>query len=333
MHKHFDYIDGLKGWAILLVVIGHSIQGTVTNFDNNIIFRVIYSFHMPMFMFLSGMVARYSSNDSWFIFLKKRFTTLVVPFVAWYVINYLITGIYRQVGLYEYVKRLILSPDWGLWFLWVLFVNYCFLVLNIKMEKGLGAFSFIVTYFLIKWLPTDLAGLGLVKIYYVFFVLGYVVMKYRDKLQYYWDKCKLVTLILFPGFVIHWYRIGYFDFGNNLQSILSQLKIGFLYEYVFLILNLIMVMCGIGLSYLLFKLFEKSLLGKVLIFLGTYTLDIYVTNQLFSNVGIGSGFLKIASSTIFAILFSLTISFILLRRVDLLNTLLLGGRKIDYDHN
>lgn len=49
-------IDGLRGIAIMLVVIGHVIQYVFSpnTFDDNLLFRVIYSFHMPLFMFISG---------------------------------------------------------------------------------------------------------------------------------------------------------------------------------------------------------------------------------------------------------------------------------------
>lgn len=53
--KRINYIDRLKGFAILLVVMGHvslfSFRG-----NDNAVFGVIQSFHMPLFMFLSGIV-------------------------------------------------------------------------------------------------------------------------------------------------------------------------------------------------------------------------------------------------------------------------------------
>ena len=54
-------IDNLKGIGITLVVIGHCIQYGSGNiflqnnlFYTNILFRFIYSFHMPFFMLISG---------------------------------------------------------------------------------------------------------------------------------------------------------------------------------------------------------------------------------------------------------------------------------------
>ena len=54
------WISILQGWSMLLVVIGHV---TLTNiFENPAtpisaeVERIIYGFHMPLFMILSGMV-------------------------------------------------------------------------------------------------------------------------------------------------------------------------------------------------------------------------------------------------------------------------------------
>jgi len=53
--KRINYIDRLKGFAILLVVIGHLALFSMKQ-DGSTVFRLIQSFHMPLFMFLSGMV-------------------------------------------------------------------------------------------------------------------------------------------------------------------------------------------------------------------------------------------------------------------------------------
>ena len=54
----------VKGVAISLVLIGHSIQGacTIENSDcfENIFFKTIYSFHVPLFMLISGYLFYYS---------------------------------------------------------------------------------------------------------------------------------------------------------------------------------------------------------------------------------------------------------------------------------
>lgn len=42
------WIDTLKGVLIMLVVLGHCIQYTDTDFENNVAWCYIYSFHMPL---------------------------------------------------------------------------------------------------------------------------------------------------------------------------------------------------------------------------------------------------------------------------------------------
>lgn len=67
------YIDVLKGLAVLAVLLGHAIQrGLVINYTENIIFKIIYTFHMPLFMFLSGYVLKkFSNNINIILFLKN----------------------------------------------------------------------------------------------------------------------------------------------------------------------------------------------------------------------------------------------------------------------
>src|SRR6478735_3308217 len=88
--QYNSQLDALKGFAILLVVLGHSTQTYAANgnFDNNFLFRIIYSFHMPLFMFLSGAVAAYSLRPMNWDFIKRKFYMLVIPFVAWYLVGY-----------------------------------------------------------------------------------------------------------------------------------------------------------------------------------------------------------------------------------------------------
>ena len=46
--------DFLRGIAIFLVLLGHSIQWMDPDWQHNPLFEGIYSFHMPLFMFISG---------------------------------------------------------------------------------------------------------------------------------------------------------------------------------------------------------------------------------------------------------------------------------------
>ena len=75
--KRIEFIDSLKGFAILLVLWGHSIQYLCSGIDffQNFIFKIIYSFHMPLFFLISGFFF-HSALKLHFkdFFLKKLFS-------------------------------------------------------------------------------------------------------------------------------------------------------------------------------------------------------------------------------------------------------------------
>jgi fucose 4-O-acetylase-like acetyltransferase len=59
LYGHIYFVDILRGWLILLVTYGHTIQaiygGRETVFSDPV-FQTIYMFHMPLFMAISGFV-------------------------------------------------------------------------------------------------------------------------------------------------------------------------------------------------------------------------------------------------------------------------------------
>jgi fucose 4-O-acetylase-like acetyltransferase len=76
---YYSWVDSLKGIGILLVVVGHVSQ-------NGVLSRAIFSFHMPLFFILSGLLLSPKKCNA--TFFKKRFTRLLTPyfffaFVTW----------------------------------------------------------------------------------------------------------------------------------------------------------------------------------------------------------------------------------------------------------
>ncbi len=81
IEKRFQWIDICKGLGIFLVLLGHTLKTDIS-------YVYIYSFHMPLFFFLSGVVVN-KNKYSWKSFLKNRFNTLVIPYVFFYILTYL----------------------------------------------------------------------------------------------------------------------------------------------------------------------------------------------------------------------------------------------------
>lgn len=66
MTKRIEWVDVVKGLLILTVILGHSIQESLLvrgiSFESDFWRNIIYSFHMPAFMAMSGyLVFRQSS--------------------------------------------------------------------------------------------------------------------------------------------------------------------------------------------------------------------------------------------------------------------------------
>lgn len=60
MNKRLEYIDIVKGIGIFLMVLGHSYSE-----DNaSLIIKWLYSFHMPLFFIVSGVLYGIRYNNS-----------------------------------------------------------------------------------------------------------------------------------------------------------------------------------------------------------------------------------------------------------------------------
>lgn len=72
-------IDSIKFLLIFLVVFGHFIEGFLKIFEFDLIYRFIYAFHMPVFVFFSGYLSSGKIDE------KKSdgiLFTIIIPFVV-----------------------------------------------------------------------------------------------------------------------------------------------------------------------------------------------------------------------------------------------------------
>jgi fucose 4-O-acetylase-like acetyltransferase len=200
MSKRIEYLDIAKGIGILLVVLGHNDFEVISLFVQ----RLIYSFHMPLFFFLSG----YFLNTAvpFFEFFKKRFNALLKPFFFTIFLIYFTSVSFEKMGFNTAIQRTVKSLygsghylDWvQLWFLPHLFAvslyAFLFIMLVSKLRNRwitwgiLLATLAIAVPFLNIFYPFPLSILGkdyelwglpfsidLVLVTGFFFILGYEV--------------------------------------------------------------------------------------------------------------------------------------------------------------
>lgn len=348
MRSRNEKVDIIKGFAILLVVIGHAIQFNFADGQNNVIYNIIYSFHMPLFMCISGIVAQMSTTVKNCRDLatqtKKKFIGLLVPFISWYyIVNYILLQRFTDIGFVEYTNALIRNPDRGLWFLWILFCLYIinglisvkFNSSNTLHSRHLTRLFIILTICLlfllgVKCFKVEILGARLLAWHMPFFLLGYYIYENRNIL-YKWQKW--YSYVITISYILYPISLVFYSYKSDLSlTILNNLNwsnkeyIGIVYRYIVAFLGIVFF------SSLVVSISSKRI-KSMLKMLGKYTMEIYAIHYYFIDITGGillSGnftlynILMIGIAVIFSLILSLVISHGLIRKNSILSILFLG---------
>jgi fucose 4-O-acetylase-like acetyltransferase len=117
--KRIDYVDIAKGIGIVLVVMGHNDFSLISPFAH----KLIYSFHMPMFFFMSGIF--FKPDMPFGKFARRRFERALRPFFFTILLIYFMTISFSKVSISVATTRVFKAMyangyylDWvQLWFL------------------------------------------------------------------------------------------------------------------------------------------------------------------------------------------------------------------------
>ncbi|MFZ5822557.1 MAG: acyltransferase family protein [Chloroflexota bacterium] len=126
--ERIGYIDIAKGIGILLVAMAHTGLSLVAPY----LHKLIYSFHMPLFFFLSGYF--FNPDTPFLALLKKRFNAVLKPYLFTIFLIYLASISFTNMGFVTALGRILKAMygtgryiDWvQLWFLPSLFVTSLF---------------------------------------------------------------------------------------------------------------------------------------------------------------------------------------------------------------
>jgi fucose 4-O-acetylase-like acetyltransferase len=269
-------LDTIKAFATLLVIVGHVIQYTNVDFDNSFFFKIIYSFHMPLFMFISGYLMPKITGEG---FLLLKFRQLVVPFILWSVLLISLNNpVLIQTGdIYQFLDRfyqLFLRPDdGGLWFLWVLFLNVLVFTLLEGKYRIILSFIIIAALTLLQFINRDftLFGLGLFRWHYFFFVFGFL-----ERNEGILTKIKInnwIILIATLALMTQWDRVAithYFGIAINSNGLIA------------LVTLIVKYLCALGAIVIVFSLKRRlNITNRWINILSTESLAYYATQFLF----------------------------------------------------
>ena len=182
-NKRIQYIDIAKTLGIIFVIAGHVVSSDTE------IKKVIYSFHMPLFFMLSGMLVKVKKQYNALTrrnLIEKKFKSLMIPYVIWALIYASFSIKHLLFVLYGTRETLIKAESLSsLWFLPVMFIAFMIVELvlqaSIKSKKGIVIGTGIVGCFLIGMLFPhyavlgDLWGIDIAFIAAAFMLIGMVI--------------------------------------------------------------------------------------------------------------------------------------------------------------
>ena len=116
-HKRDNYFDNLRGFLIICVIVGNSLEYiSPSSVNPHYLILFLYMFHMPLFTFISGYFCKRSNRST---VEKVVDTTKIYLFaqIFYFIFN-------RYVLNRTSVKFQLLYPNWTLWYLLALIVWY-----------------------------------------------------------------------------------------------------------------------------------------------------------------------------------------------------------------
>ncbi|AIE59434.1 acyltransferase family protein [Bacillus methanolicus] len=174
MKQRNYYFDNAKFILIFFVVFGHLLRSFIENNETiYTIYKVIYTFHMPAFIVVSGFFAKGFYQKG---YVKKIAKKLILPYMTFQIIySIFYYFLYEQSEL----KMDPFDPHWSLWFLISLFFWNIMLLLFAKYKAAVSITAALIIGLLIGYVDSVSNYLSLSRtfVFFPFFLLGYYLRK------------------------------------------------------------------------------------------------------------------------------------------------------------
>lgn len=175
--KRLEYVDFLRGLAMLLVVYGHSSPINLAN-------ETLNTFHMPLFFFVSGLCFS-MGRGGYFSFLKKKIKGVLVPQLTLGVLLIIESIVFDVLISKRYsLQEVDYCGGFLWWFLLVLFFDYAILYLIVRLFPHKRYLVGVVLFLMLLFF-----GVSYNKVVYVqqtlvaliYSLIGYILRPYIDK--------------------------------------------------------------------------------------------------------------------------------------------------------
>lgn len=165
MAERIYKLDNLKGILIFLVVFAHAIEALPPG-TGRFFYIVIYLFHMPLFVFCSGYLARYDG--------KRIMQKLLYPYLLFQLIHFLFN--YFVLGIDKPLQ--FTTPYWTLWYILAM-VAWTSLLPLVEAKETRHKLTVLIVCFTIGLLigydktVSFYLSLSRIFVFFPFFLLGY----------------------------------------------------------------------------------------------------------------------------------------------------------------
>lgn len=206
-------LDIARGLGIILVVAGHFFPESSPQWYA-VARSVIYSFHMPLFLLISGYVYAFSRRDETYAsFLKRKVKRIVLPYFLVSFSFILIKFIPQMLSLYvknpvtpESFLKVFYMPEAAvsLWYLWALWWFYLIVPL---LKTRTSRLVMLAVSIVLAYLPFDMPdvfALGKVKEMFRYFMLGAVLADWSKEMSFLKRMPLVLPVSVFAALVALW---------------------------------------------------------------------------------------------------------------------------------
>jgi len=166
--KRIIEIDYLKTLAMFLVVFGHFLECFYSSYSN-LLYQLIYLFHIPLFVFISGYLSRFKYRD-------------LFKFCLLYLIFYFLYAGFNHILYGSDLTLTFFHPYWILWYLMSLIFWKMSLPLLDKISNKYHLLTIIITFVFGLYVGScgivnRFFSMSRTLAFFPFFVLGYYKRK------------------------------------------------------------------------------------------------------------------------------------------------------------
>ncbi len=296
------YLDNIKVILIFLVVFGHMIEPLIDNVVYRNIYLIIYSFHMPVFIFVTGYFAKnnYSGiKKLWLLFFKYE--------IIYALVSGLLFIIFPTHGLelnQQPLWQLLLQPIWLLWYLLSLIWWRYLLVAATRNKIVIYVLIIAIITFNIVDFNFRILSIGRTLTFAPFFFAGYYVKAKKYDLTKL-KKYRKIMLVFLIGLVIYWTKNIAEMQVDSLYGATSLISNYSLVETIRLKLGLYLIASYTGLVFMMFISSREESYSSI----GSATLGVYIYHGLIILVLDSLGFFSLLSH--YPVSISLTIILLL----------------------